>query len=114
MAYSQMQSSALRNKIMLILKPQVMLRDPVRVLRSSPVGGQLIDTGHMIRESTNQLVQGIKNNSHGDSLVAPEEGAVVGVVAQTLVFQSHMGTSNLNDNYRVCPTSGQLLNLRLD
>ena len=91
-----------------------MLRDPVRVLRSSPVRDPLIDACLMKRENTNQPVQEIKNNKHGGSLVAPEEGAVVKVVAQTPVFLGHVGTSNLNDNYRVCPTSVQIVNYRLD
>ena len=68
----------------------------------------------MKRENTDQPVQEIKNNRHGGSLVAPEEGAVVEVIAQTLVFLGHMVTSNLNDKYRVCPTSVQLVNHRLD
>ena len=114
MTFSHMQSSALLNKTLPILKPPVMLRDPVRVLRSSPVGGLLTDTGLMIRRNTNQPVQGIKNNREGGNLVAPEAGAVVEVAARTLVFPNHVGTSNLNDNYRkVCPTLVHL-NIRLD
>ena len=63
------------------MNPPVMLRDPVRVLRSSPLGGRLIGTGHMKRANTNQPVQVIRNNKHGGSLVAPGEGAIAEVVA---------------------------------
>ena len=99
---------------MVLMNPPVMLRDPTRVLRSSPLGGHLIGTGHMKKENTNQPVQVIRNSKHGGSLVAPWEGAVAEVVDQTPVFLSHVATSTLNDNYRVCPTSLQIVNHRLD
>ena len=46
--------------------------------------------------------------------VIPEEGAVVEVVAQTLVFQNQGPTSSINDNYFVCPTLLNKVKCRLD
>ena len=91
---SQMQSSVLLNRILLILKPPVLLRDPARVLRSSLVGGPHIDTDLMKRRNINLPAQEIKSNNHGGSLVALGDGVVAEVVVQIPVSLGPVDTSN--------------------
>ena len=54
------------------------------------------------KKNADQPVQGSRNSNHGGSLVAPGEGAITEVVAQTPVFLGHLATSNIDDNYLVC------------
>ena len=114
MASSQMQSSALLSRILLILKPPVLLRDPVRVLRSIPGGGPHIDTDLMKRRNIRLLDHEIKNSSHGDSLVALEDGVGAEVVVQIPVSLGPVDISNSNDNYRLGPTLVQTVIQKLD
>ena len=114
MGCSLMQLYAQPNKILPVITPPVLFPDPVRVLPNRPDGDLLIGTVPMKAERIEIPVPEIRNVSLGNSLARIEDGVVAEDVAPIPVSLSQEATSNINDNYLICPTFSKTVVAKLD
>ena len=92
------------NKILPVITPPVLFPDPVRVLPNSPDGDLLTGTVPMKAERVEIPVPEIRTVSLGDSLAGIEAGVMAEDVFQIPISLNREATSNINDNYLLCPT----------
>ena len=102
------------NKILPVITPPVLFPDPVRMLPNRPDGDLLTGTVPMKAERIEIPVPEIRNVSLGDSLAGIEAGVVAEDVAPIPVSLNREATSNINDNYLVCPTLSRSIVTKLD
>ena len=103
-----------QNKILPVITPPVLFPDPVRVLPNRPDGDLLTGTVPMKAERVGIPVPEIRTVSLGDSLAGIEAGVVAEDVAPIPVFLNPEATSNINDNYLLCPTLSRSVVAKLD
>ena len=109
-----MQLSAQQNKILPVITPPVLFPDPVRVLPNRPDGDLLIGTVPMIAETVGIPVPEIRTVRLGDSLAGIEAGVVAEDVVPIPVSLNREVTSNIIDNYLLCPTLSRSVVAKLD
>ena len=109
-----MQLSAQRNKILQVITHPVLFPGPVRVLPNRPDGDLLIGTVPMIAETVGIPVPEIRTVRLGDSLAGIEAGVMAEDVVPTPVSLNREVTSNINDNYLLCPTPSTSVMAKLD
>ena len=93
-----------QNKILPVITPLVLFPDPVRVLPNRPDGDLLTGTVPMKAERVGIPVPEIRTVRLGDSLAGIEAGVVAEDVVPIPVSLNREVTSNINDNYLLCPT----------
>ena len=103
-----------QNKILPVITPPVLFPDPVRVLPNRPDGDLLTGTGPMKAERVEIPVPEIRTVRLGDSLATLEVGVVAEDVAPIPVSLNPEATSNINDNYLLCPTPSRSVVAKLD
>ena len=111
---SLMQLFAQHYKILPVITPPVLFPDPVRVLPNRPDGDLLIGTVPMIAETVGIPVPEIRTVRLGDSLAGIEAGVVAEDVVPIPVSLNREVTSNINDNYLLCPTLSRSVVTKLD
>ena len=97
-----------------VITPPVLFPDPVWVLPNKLDRDLLIRTVPMKAERIELLVLEIRNVSLGDSLAGIEDGVVAEDVAPIPISLSQEATSNINDNYLICPTFSKTVVAKLD
>ena len=102
------------NKILPVITSPVLFPDPVRVLPNRPDGDLLTGTVPMKAERIEIPVPEIRTVSLGDSLAGIEAGVVAEDVAPIPVSLNQEATSNINDNYLLCPTLSRSVVSKLD
>ena len=108
-----MQLYAEPNKILPVITP-VLFPDPVWVLPNRPDGDLLTGTVPMKAERIEIPVPEIRNVSLGNSLAGIEDGVMAEDMAPIPISLSQEATSNINDNYLICPTLSKTVVAKLD
>ena len=103
-----------QSRILPVITPPVLFPDPVRVLPNRPAGDLHRGTVPMITETVGIPVPEIRIVSLGGSLAGIEAGVVAEDVVPTPVSLNQEVTSNINDNYLLCPTPSTSVIAKLD
>ena len=111
--YSLMPLYVQQNRILPVITPPVLFPDPVRVLPNRPAGDLHRGTVPMIAE-TGIPVPEIRIVRLGGSLAGIEAGVVAEDVVPIPVSLNREVTSNINDNYLLCPTLSRSVVAKLD
>ena len=112
--YSLMPLYVQQSRILPVITPPVLFPDPVRVLPSRPAGDLHRGTVPMITETVGIPVPEIRIVRLGGNLAGIEAGIVAEDVFPTPVSLNREVTSNINDNYLLCPTPSTSVIAELD